>query len=53
MFSLENIKKRQQTVKKYFNKSEKELDLRSMRKSCCGIQLMLIEEGIQSFKSYG
>jgi hypothetical protein len=52
-FALDNIKKRQQNVKRYFNKSVKAIKLRLMRRYCYGIQLMLIEEGIQSSKSYG
>jgi hypothetical protein len=52
-FALDNIKRRQQTVKNISTRVSKLSNLKSMRRYCCGIQLMMIEEGIQSFKNYG
>jgi hypothetical protein len=52
-FGLDNIKRRQQLLKDFSTKVSKMSNLRLMRRYCCGIQLMLIEEGIQSSKNYG
>jgi hypothetical protein len=52
-FSLDNIKRRQQLLKYISTKVSRLSNLKLMRRYCCGIQLMLIEEGIQSSKNYG
>jgi hypothetical protein len=51
--ALDNLKRRQQTVKKYFNKKTKSLISRLMRKCYFGILLMLKKEDTQSSINYG
>jgi hypothetical protein len=51
--ALENLKKRQQTVKKYLIRKLNLLFSKLMTRYCFGMWLMLIKESIPSFKSCG
>jgi hypothetical protein len=52
-YALENLKKRQQSVKKYFDKKAKSLLLQLMKKYYFGILLMQTEVSIPNFRSFG